>query len=98
MLMSTKLLILGGILLCVLGLAIMVGHANPGASRRTLARLGATAFFAFLASFFWLSPFTVRGGFFTGLAVFFAIGGAISVWKLVAGMQTGAAGEKSATH
>jgi hypothetical protein len=98
MLMSTKLLILGAILLCVLGLAIVVGHANPGASRRTLARLGATAFFAFLASFFWLSPFSVRGGFFTGLAVFFAIGGVISLWKLAAGLGAGAMGEKSATH
>jgi hypothetical protein len=98
MVMSTKLLILGGILSSVLGLAIAVGYANPGASRRTLARLGATTFFAFLASFFWLSPFAERGGFFTGLAVFFSIGGAISVWKLVAGMRAGAAGEKSATH
>ena len=98
MLMSAKLIILGGILLCVLGLAIAVGHAQPGAARRTLARLGATAFFAFLASFFWLSPFTARRGFFTGMAVFFSIGGAISAWKLVAGMQAGAAGEKSATH
>jgi hypothetical protein len=98
MLMSMKLLILGGILVCVLGLAIAVGHANPGASRRTLARLGATLFFAFLASFFWLSPFTARGGFLTGVAVFFSIGGAISTWKLVAGMQGTAAGEKSATH
>ena len=93
-----KLAILGGILLCVLGLAIAVGHARPGASRRTLARLGATAFFAFLASFFWLSPFTTRGGFLTGMAVFFSIGGAISTWKLLAGLRGGAASEKSATH
>lgn len=93
-----KLLILGGILLCVLGLAAAVGHAKPGASRRTLARLGATAFFAFLSAFFWLSPFTSRGGFFTGMAIFFAIGGAISTWKLLAGLQGGAAGETSAVH
>ena len=98
MAMAVKLLILGGILASVLGLAIAVGHAKPGASRRTLARLGATAFFAFLAAFFWLSPFTARGGFLTGMAVFFSIGGAVSAWKLVAGMQAGAAGEKSATH
>jgi hypothetical protein len=96
--MAMKLSILGGILLCVLALAISVGYARPGASRRTLARLGATTFFAFLASFFWLSPFKARGGFLTGLAVFFSIGGAISVWKLVAGMRAGAAGEQSATH
>jgi apolipoprotein N-acyltransferase len=96
--MAMKLVILGSILVGVLGLAIAVGHAKPGASRRALARLGATLFFAFLASFFWLSPFTARGGFFTGMSVFFSIGGAISAWKLVAGMQATAAGEKSATH
>jgi ABC-type Fe3+-siderophore transport system permease subunit len=93
-----KLAILAGILLCVLGLAIATGYTNPGAKRRTLARAGATAFFAFLASFFWLSPFTARGGFLTGMSVFFAIGGTISAWKLVAGLSAGAAGEKSATH
>lgn len=96
--MAMKLVILGGILLCVVGLAAAVGHAKPGASRRTLARLGATAFFAFLASFFWLSPFVARGGFLTGMAIFFSIGGAISAWKLLAGLQGGAAGEKSAVH
>jgi hypothetical protein len=96
--MSMKLAILGGILLCVLGLAIAVGNAKPGASRRSLARLGATAFFAFLAAFFWLSPFTGRGGFLTGMAIFFSIGGAISAWKLVSGLKSDAAGEKSAVH
>jgi apolipoprotein N-acyltransferase len=96
--MAMKLAILGGILLCVLALAVAVGRAQPGDARRTLARLGATAFFAFLASFFWLSPFTERGGFLTGMAVFFTIGGAVSTWKLIAGMQSAAAGEKSATH
>ena len=98
MVTTTKLMILGAIALLVLGLAIVVGNAKPGASRRTLARAGATAFFAFLASFFWLSPFAQRRGFLTGMAVFFSIGGAISVWKLVAGMQSGGTGEKSATH
>jgi hypothetical protein len=96
--MAMKLVILGAILLSVLGLAIAVGHAPAGATRRSLARLGATAFFAFLASFFWLSPFTARGGFLTGMAVFFSIGGAISAWKLVAGLTASAGGEKSATH
>jgi hypothetical protein len=98
MLMSTKLLILGAIALAVLGLAIATGYTNPGAARRTLARGGATAFFAFLSSFFWLSPFTARGGFLTGMSVFFAIGGTISAWKLVAGLSASAAGEKSATN
>jgi hypothetical protein len=96
--MAAKLLILGAALLSVLGLAIAVGFAKPGATRRSLARLGATAFFAFLAAFFWLSPFTERGGFLTGMALFFSIGGTVSAWKLIAGMQAGVAGEKSATH
>jgi len=97
--MSTKLLMLGAILAVVLAFAIATGYAKPGASRRTLARSGATAFFAFLASFFWLSPFTERGTFLTGMAVFFSIGGGISVWKLFAGLGSSAAtGEKSATN
>jgi hypothetical protein len=98
MAMAMKLAILGGILLGVVGLAAAVGHTAPGAARRSLARLGATTFFAFLASFFWLSPFTERGGFLTGMAVFFAIGGTISAWKLASGLRAGAASEKSATH
>jgi hypothetical protein len=98
MVMPMKLAVLGAIALLVFGLAIATGYANPGASRRTLARAGATAFFAFLASFFWLSPFTERGGFLTGMAVFFAIGGSISAWRLLANLTASAAGEKSATH
>ena len=98
MLTSTKLMILGAIAALVLGLTIAVGNAKPGATRRALARAGATAFFAFLSSFFWLSPFAARGRFLTGMAVFFSIGGAISAWKLIAGLQAGAASEKSATH
>jgi hypothetical protein len=97
MAMSTKLLILGATLACVLGLAIATGYAKPGAARRRLARLGATAFFAFLALFFWLSPFAERGGFLTAMAAFFSIGGAISVWKLVTEAGAGVS-EKSATH
>jgi hypothetical protein len=96
--MSTKLALLGAIALLVLGLAVATGYANPGASRRTLARAGATAFFAFLASFFWLSPFTERGGFLTGMAVFFSVGLTLSAWKLIAGLSAAAAGEKSAVH
>jgi hypothetical protein len=98
MAMSTKLLVLGAIALAVLVISIATGSAAPGATRRTLARLGATAFFAFLAAFFWLSPFAERGGFLTGMAVFFSIGGGVSVWKLIAGLSAGSAGEKSATH
>jgi len=99
MVMATKLVILGAMLVAVLGLAVATGYAKPGGARRTLARLGATAFFVFLASFFWLSPFTERGGFLTGMAVLFSIGCAISTWKLIAGLGAGeAAGEKSATN
>jgi hypothetical protein len=93
-----ELAILGGILLGVLGLAIGTGYANPGARRRTLARSGATAFFAFLASFFWLSPFSERRAFLTGMAVFFSIGGAVSAWKLIAGLYGAGPSEKNATH
>jgi hypothetical protein len=82
----------------VLALAIATGYAPAGARRRSLARLGATLFFAFLTSFFWLSPFKARPPFFTGLAVFFAIGGTISVWKLVSGLSGAAGSERSATH
>lgn len=96
--MSTKLWILGALAGAVLGLSIATGYAPAGASRRTLARLGATAFFAFLAAFFWLSPFAERGGFLTGMAAFFSIGCALSAWKLVAGLSARAVGEKSATH
>jgi hypothetical protein len=98
MAMSTKLLVLGAIALAVLALSLATGNAAPGATRRTLARLGATAFFAFLAAFFWLSPFTTRGRFLTGMAVFFSIGCAVSVWKTLAGLASGAGAEKSATH
>jgi hypothetical protein len=97
MLMATKLGILGAIALCVLALAIATGTAQQTARRRRLARGGATALFAFLSAFFWLSPFTERGGFLTGMAVFFTVGGAISLWKLIAGAQPGA-GDGSATH
>ena len=96
--MAAKLWILGAVAALVLGLAIAVGNAKPGAPRRTLARAGATAFFALLASFFWLSPFGARSRFLTGMAVFFSIGGAISVWKWVAGMRAAGTGETSATH
>jgi hypothetical protein len=96
--MAMKLAFLGTILLGVLAMAIATGYAPPGARRRSLARAGATLFFAFLCSFFWLSPFAPRGHFFTGLSVFFAIGGTISVWKLVSGLSGAAGGEKSATH
>ena len=96
--MTTNLLVLGVVALLVFGLAVATGYANPGASRRTLARAGATSFFAFLACFFWLSPFTERGGFLTGMAVFFSIGGSLSAWKLLAGLGTGGTAEKSAIH
>jgi hypothetical protein len=96
--LSTKLVILGALLVLVLALAIATGHAKPGALRRSLARVGATGFFAFLATFFWLSPFTTRGGFLTAMAVFFTIGGALSAWKLIAGLGARGAGETSATH
>lgn len=95
--MSMKLVVLGAIALLVFGLAVATGYAS-GASRRTLARAGATAFFAFLASFFWLSPFTERGNFLTGMAVFFSVGLTLSAWKLLAGLGAGASAEKSATH
>jgi len=99
MAMTPKLLILGAIGLCVLGLAIATGYAKPGSARRRLARLGATAFFGFLASLFWLSPFGARGGFLTTMAVLFSVGGAISAWKLIAEHGAGdTAREKSATH
>jgi hypothetical protein len=98
MMLTTKLVILGARAALVLGLAIAVGNTKAGSSRRTLARAGASAFFAFLASFFWLSPFAVRGRFLTGMAIFFSIGGAISVWKLVSGLSGSGASEKSATH
>jgi hypothetical protein len=98
MAMSTKLAILGALLLLVLALAIATGNAKPGTLRHTLARLGATSFFAFLAAFFWLSPFTTRGGFLTAMAVFFSIGGALSAWKLISGLGARGAGETSATH
>jgi hypothetical protein len=96
--MTAKLWILAALLLLVLVLAIAVGYAKPGPGRRTLARLGATAFFAFLAAFFWLSPFTARGGFLTGMAMFFSIGGLLSVWKLLSGLRGGDEGSESATH
>lgn len=96
--MSTKLMILGAIAALVLGLAIAVGNEKPGAARRMLARAGATAFFALLASFFWLSPFGARSRFLTGMAVFFSIGGAISVSKWAASARDAGEGQASATH
>lgn len=108
MLVSPKLWILAGLGLFVLASAIATGQQKPGATRRTLARLGATGFFAFFVAFFWLSPeFAVfvkqlvgrnavlapRSGFLTGMAAFFSIGGLISAWKLVASLGRG---EKSA--
>ncbi|HEY8120011.1 MAG TPA: hypothetical protein VII78_01735 [Myxococcota bacterium] len=98
MTMTAKLVVLAALLGGVLVLAIAVGNAKPGASRRILARAGATAFFAFLAAFFWLSPFSARGEFLTAMALFFSLGGTISVVKLVGSMQSRGAGEKSATH
>lgn len=95
--MCAKLLILGAIAALVLGLAVAVGSARRGAARHSLARAGATALFALLASFFWLSPFATRGRFLTGMALFFSLGAAISACKLVAGLQAGGAREKSAT-
>lgn len=111
---SPKLWILAGLALLVLASAIATGRQKPGAPRRTLARAGATGFFAFLVAFFWLSPeFAVfvkqlvgrnavlapRTGFLTAMAVFFSIGGLISAWKLIASLR---GGEKragdSATH
>lgn len=111
---SPKLWILAALALCVLGLAIATGHAKPGTRRRALARLGATCFFAFLVAFFWLAPefaqfvkhlrgkeaeLGERSGFLTGMAVFFSIGGLLSVWKLVTTLRGGgSSGSESATH
>lgn len=111
---SPKLWILAGLALFVLASAIATGQQKAGATRRTLARLGATGFFAFFVAFFWLSPeFAVfmkqlvgrdavlapRSGFLTGMAAFFSIGGLISAWKLVAGIGGGGPGAgDSATH
>ncbi len=111
---SPKLWILAGLALALLGLAIATGQQKPGAARRTLARLGATAFFAFLVSFFLLSPELAqlvkhvlgrdasqlgeRSGFLTGLAIFFSIGGLVSAWKAFAGRKGGESGGAHATH
>lgn len=101
---SHNLWILAGLALIVVACAIATGQQKAGPTRRTLARLGATGFFALLVAFFWLSPEFMlflkqlfgrdavlgeRSGFLTGMAVFFSIGGGISAWKLVAGLGGG---------
>jgi hypothetical protein len=96
--MAAELGILGVIALLVLALSLATGSAPAGPRRRSLARAGASAFFAFLVTFFWLAPFGERGRFLTGMAIFFAIGLAVSLWKLAASLSGRGTGEKSATH